>query len=84
MITHPMTRAFSTVFVVNADLGTCACCDTECSSATLAPLATDFTYDRAVRQYSFERDDRLCQGCRDAFEAEFGRDEYDAGDDCHD
>lgn len=71
-----MQLMFETVLVVNTDLGTCACCDTECSTATLAPLATDFTYERAVRQVSFERDDLVCQGCRDAFEADYGRDEY--------
>lgn len=54
----------------------CACCDTECSTATLAPLATEFTYERAVRDYSFERYDDLCACCRETFEAEYGRDEY--------
>lgn len=51
----------------------CATCDDETPVADLAPLASDDTYERAVRQYSFERHDALCPGCRAQFEAEFGR-----------
>ena len=58
----------------------CALCDEPTVKADLAPLDTEFTYVRAVRQYSFERDDGLCLCCREALEAEYGRDEYDAGD----
>jgi hypothetical protein len=41
-------------------------------SEHLAPLKSDYTYECAVRDYSFERDDGLCPYCRTWFEKEHG------------
>jgi hypothetical protein len=68
--------------VINAAPALCLCalCDEPTASIDLAPLDTEYTYVRATRQHSFERYDDLCPACREAMEAEYGRDEYDAGD----
>jgi hypothetical protein len=82
--THKRVMRKRSLSRTGVKVGTCACCGTAYQWGGLAPVATDFTYDRAVRQCSFERDDLVCQACRNDFEAEYGRDEYDAGDFCHD
>lgn len=48
---------------------------------TLDTLASDYTSERAAQSYSLEREDLLCQSCRDFLEAEYGTMPYDAADD---
>jgi hypothetical protein len=61
-------------------IGVCACCDEQWAMRSLAPVDTDYTYEKAVRQVSFERDDLVCEDCRADFEHTYGRD----ADDCFD
>lgn len=59
----------------------CACCDETWMTSHLAPVDTDYTYDKAARyECSFERDDLVCEDCRASFENTYGRD----ADDCFD
>jgi hypothetical protein len=50
----------------------CATCDDPTPARDLKPLDSDYTYDCAVRQVSFERNDDLCPACRARFIAEHG------------
>ena len=50
----------------------CATCDTVYPSAGLKPLDSDYTYEQAAKDISFERDGKLCPACRARFMAEYG------------
>jgi hypothetical protein len=48
---------------------------------SLAWLDTDYTSDQAALDWSLEREDLLCKGCREELEATYGRWPDDGSDD---
>ena len=54
------------------EMCTCGLCLNDFEAATMSPLDSDATWERAVKAYAFDRTDPLCADCKADCEAEFG------------